>query len=111
MNDFIVEQPLHYAEALSAVRKFETQYQISTEQMLKNLAESKADCIAVDPDDLYEWRTYYDFVARVDAKLQQLLGSNVGELGEADLVYSSADPNCTRKPTASQKNQELSLAA
>lgn len=108
--NFIIEEPLRYEDALFAVRKFERQYQVSTEDLFKSLAESKGIRAEVHPDDLYEWRSYYEFVKRVDAKLARLLKSNT-ELTAEDLIYSSGGPNCASSLTGSKKQQDLCLAA
>lgn len=108
---FIIEEPLHYEDALFAVRKFERQYQISTNELFNSLAESKGIVgVEVHPDDLYEWRSYYEFVTRVDEKLAELLRSNA-ELTQDDVVYSSGGPNRASIPTGSKKQQQLCLAA
>jgi len=101
------EEPLHYHEALESIQTFERRYKIASADLFGAPAASKP-AVDVHCDDLYEWRSYYEFVSRVDAKLGQLLAAGV-EFGEDDLVYSGSSRSSNS--TVSKKNQDLSLAA
>jgi hypothetical protein len=105
-----IEEPLGYNDALLEVQKFEREYKVASAELFAALAAGK-ECLYFHSDDIYEWRSYYEFLCGIDAKLGKLLESNA-ELGEDDLAYSGASGS-TRisKVAGSKRKQDLSLAA
>ncbi len=68
------------------MRQFERHYRIASEELFSCLKRGESR-IEIDPDDLYEWRTYFDFTKEVDAEIEAFL-RETPSLNE--VVYNAA---------------------
>jgi hypothetical protein len=103
------EHPLTYRDAVTYLRAFEAQYQTRSDDYFRALAKGEGR-IEIDPDDLYEWRSYFEFVTLIDSKLQSAISENPIEDG---LPFSSSGGDAEPKeqnPTE-RANNNLALAA
>jgi hypothetical protein len=63
------DQPLLYEEALNQMRKLEGQYKIRSEELFSALAQGERTP-EIDDDDLFDWRTYFEFAKEVEHRLE-----------------------------------------
>jgi hypothetical protein len=104
-NDLIFEEhPLLYIEAVRLMRKFERAYSVSSEELFSALQRGEGK-VEVDPDDLFEWRTYFHFKKEVEARLERFL-KNRREL--EDVVYAST--GCVEAPQRTSRDRRQSAA-
>ncbi len=103
------EEPLLYPEAIAALREFERVYHVDSENLFGALERGES-VIEIDPDDLYEWRSYFEFAKEVEFRVDQFLAEAPDELEE--VVYS---PSVGNEPTRNVKRprdqRALALAA
>lgn len=106
----INEQPLEFREAICAVRQFERQYKISSEELFGALDQGQGK-VEVHADDLYEWRSYFEFTLQVQARLRACLESaSPVELEEIHYA-ASACADTSKKPLESREKRTLAVAA
>ena len=69
MTDDYIEQPLTYGEARRGVWKFEHEHKVSSAALFAG----KCDGANINPDVLFEWKSFYDFVCEVDRRVASAL--------------------------------------
>ena len=103
------EEPLLYPEAINALRKFERQHGIDSNTLFMGLAHGKPS-VKIDPDDLFEWRSYFEFAKQVEEKLANILEKSPEVLD--DVFYSvTTGLEPTQKAIEPREHRTLALAA
>lgn len=106
----IHEQPLEFREAIAAVREFEIRYKISSEELFAALAQGQGK-VEVHADDLYEWRSYFEFTQQVQARLRACL-EDAPAVDLEEIHYASAAcGDTTKKTLQSREKRTLAVAA
>jgi hypothetical protein len=104
------EHPLTYRDAVTYMRAFEAQYQTRSDDYFRALAKGEGR-IEIDPDDLYEWRSYFEFVTLIDSKLETAISENPIEDGGLPFSSSGGDAEPKEQNPAERANNNLALAA
>ena len=94
-----IEQPLAYEEARRGVWKFERAHKVSSAVLFSGKCDSHLN---INPDVLFEWKSYYEFVCEVDRRVAAALAEQA-QLEE--VVYSSKSGNETHPQTPEQRKQ------
>lgn len=93
-----IEQPLTYGEARRGVWKFEHDHKVSSAALFAG----KCEGANINPDVLFEWKSYYDFVCEVDRRVASALADR-RQLEE--VRYSSKPGGEAHAQTPEQRKQ------
>ena len=104
----INENPMSYQDVVVYLQEFEAKYHVDTEDYFSRLDKGEGS-IEVDSDDLYEWRSYFEFKKVIESKLKTALqdsqledGVPFSEVGNSELKEQGR---------AERANNNLALAA
>jgi hypothetical protein len=102
------ENPVTYADVMGYLREFESRYGIASEVYFELLAKGGSSR-EVDPDDLYEWRSYFDFKKMIESRLEKALQDSA--IDDEMLFSPVGGPSLSQEVPSCPANNNLALAA